>query len=423
MARLEVMELSRSYPDEVVALQDASFVIEDGRVAALLGPSGCGKTTMLRLIAGLDRPDAGDVLLDGRTIRDQPPDQRGIGLMFQELALFPHLDVRGNIAFGLRMRHWPRDQRNARVAELLEIVGLADKGRRRIHELSGGERQRVALARALAPQPAVLLLDEPLGALDEARKQSLRAELRDVLQRVETTAVVVSHDLRDAIALADDLVVMDRGRVLQGGPLPEILAHPDSLPVALMVGYVTLVVGDVYDRAVMEDGVGGIPLPPGSRLDGGAVVVGHPSSLLGVPAGRGFGLGISGVVRRTRPEGPMFVLDVLAGGREIPVRWEWDLTPPRVGTRVDVAARPGTLRFFAAGENAVEPGASPIGLAVHEEVSAPEHPLNAPRSASPVPPPPSTRPTADGGASTPRAHEPAPPAQASRRHTGMPAID
>ena len=400
MARLEVRALSRSYPDEVVALEDASFVVEDGRVAAVLGPSGCGKTTMLRLIAGLDRADAGDVLLNGRSIADQPPDQRGIGLMFQELALFPHLDVRGNVAFGLRMRHWPRDERDARVAELLDVVGLVDKGRRRIHELSGGERQRVAMARALAPRPAVLLLDEPLGSLDEARKQSLRDELRDVLRRLETTAVVVSHDLRDAIAIADDLVIMDRGRVLQSGPLPWVLAEPDSTRVAGLVGYVMIAAGSVRDRVLIEVGVGGVTLPPGSRIRGDATVLGHPSSLLGVPAGRGFGIGVSGVVRRARPDGPMFVLDVVAGGREIPVRWEWDLTPPREGTRVDIAARPGTLRFFETVDE-LAPSPDTAGFPLHEEPTAPEQPINSPTT--PV--------------SSPAAQAPAP------RHAGMPAID
>ncbi|MEX2229686.1 MAG: ABC transporter ATP-binding protein [Dehalococcoidia bacterium] len=400
MARLEVRALSRSYPDEVVALEDASFVVEDGRVAAVLGPSGCGKTTMLRLIAGLDRADAGDVLLNGRSIADQPPDQRGIGLMFQELALFPHLDVRGNVAFGLRMRHWPRDERDARVAELLDAVGLVDKGRRRMHELSGGERQRVAMARALAPRPAVLLLDEPLGSLDEARKQSLRDELRDVLRRLETTALVVSHDLRDAIAIADDLVVMDRGRVLQSGPLPWVLAEPDSTRVARLVGYVMIAAGSVRDRVLTEVGVGGVTLPPGSRIRGDAAVLGHPSSLLGVPAGRGFGIGVSGVVRRARPDGPMFVLDVVAGGREVPVRWEWDLTPPREGTRVDIAARPGTLRFFETVDE-LDPPPDTAGYPVHEESTAPEQPINSPTT--PVP--------------SPAAQPPAP------RHAGMPAID
>ncbi|MBM3139544.1 MAG: ABC transporter ATP-binding protein [Chloroflexi bacterium] len=354
MGRLEVRGLSRSYPDEIVALADASFAVADGRIAALLGPSGCGKTTALRLIAGLDRPDAGDVRIDDQSVLRMPAHRRGVGMMFQELALFPHLDVRGNVAFGLRMKRWPRRDRDRRVAELLELVGLADKVRRRMHELSGGERQRVALARALAPQPAVLLLDEPLGALDEQRKQSLRVELRDLLRRLETTVVVVSHDLRDAIVLADDLVVMEAGRVLQSGPLARVLAEPGSPRVAAMVGYVLLARGPVRDGAIVEPDVGRVAVPEGRAGDPAASVFAHPETLLGVPTGLRLGCGVTGVVMRSRPSGPMHMLDVAIGRRPVEVRWEWDLQPPAPASTVEIAARPGTLRFFGEAADAAE---------------------------------------------------------------------
>jgi ABC-type Fe3+/spermidine/putrescine transport system ATPase subunit len=435
MARLEVLDLSRRYEDEPLVLQGASFTVEDGRIAALLGPSGSGKTTMLRLIAGLDRPDAGDVLLGGRSILRLPPHRRGVGLMFQDLALFPHMDVRRNVEFGLRMKHWPGRERRRRVAELLEVVGLADKGRRKVHELSGGERQRVALARTLAPEPAILLLDEPLGSLDEALKQSLRLELHDVLKRLETTAVIVSHDLRDAVGIADDLVLMDAGRVLQGGAVGDVLAHPGSARAARMLGYVLLAAGPVEDGYTVEDAAGAVQLPSGMADAAAAEVYAHPATLLAVPAGSRLGSGVSGIVLRSRPEGPMSLLEVAVGDRRVEVRWEWDLRPPEDGTRVEIAARPGTLRFFAAPARALEQLVEPLPdmeiaapppamRARATEADASEPPEEPPEEEPPEEEPPEEEPPEEQPATPSRrpvrlpqvpSHEP--------RHPGMPGIE
>ena len=172
MSNLSARNLVHRFTTDVLAVNDVSFEVPSGHVTALIGASGCGKTTLLRIIAGLEQPQVGDVLLDGQSILNLPAHNRGVGLLFQDLALFPHLDVSNNIAFGLRMANWPNKQCESRVAELLELVGLQHLGKRRIDELSGGERQRVALARTLAPEPKVLLLDEPLGAIDEARKRA-----------------------------------------------------------------------------------------------------------------------------------------------------------------------------------------------------------------------------------------------------------
>ena len=356
MATLSVHELTRRYDGDVLALRDVSFTVEDGRVAAIFGPSGCGKTTVLRLIAGLDVPDGGDVQLDGVSIARRPAHRRGLGLMFQELALFPHLTAARNVEFGLRMLNWPWQARERRAADLLDMVGLAGMGQRRIHELSGGERQRVALARTLAPAPEVLLLDEPLGALDEELKVSLRAHVRALLTELRTTAVVVSHDLRDAIAIADDLIVMEDGRVLQSGPLPQVVAAPRSASVARMLGYVTLAAGPIEEGEVTERGVGGVVIPSGVQLTGAGEVLAHPSSLLAVPAGRGLGCGVGGAVAGVRPDGPQQLVEVALGARgSVVVRWEWDLLPPPVGSRVEVAARPETLRFFRLSDGAATP--------------------------------------------------------------------
>ena len=346
MAKLSVQALTHRYGD-VDALNDASFTVEDGRTAALLGPSGCGKTTALRVIAGLESPHAGDVLIDGRSILGSPPHQRGVGLMFQELALFPHLDVRRNIEFGLRMANWPTPGRNQRVSDLLALIDLRDHGARQMHELSGGERQRVALARSLAPEPSVLLLDEPLGALDESLKQDLRGQLRTILTSLHTTSVMVSHDLRDAIAIADDLVVMGEGRVLQSGTLSDVLTHPSTARIARMVGYVTLLQGIRERTRIVEAGAGSIVTDAPEPLAGrGVVVMAHPSSIEALPSSDGDGRSIRATVQRSRPDGPSAVLDVsIAGRRSIEARWR-GVSPPADAETVALVIDPQTLRFF-----------------------------------------------------------------------------
>ena len=347
MATLTVEGLFRSFSDEVLAVEDVSFSVPDGRIAALLGPSGAGKTSVLRLIAGLDQPDAGDIRLDARSVVRVKPHRRGMGFMFQELALFPHMDVRENVMFGLRMAKWPKAARWGRSEEMLDLVGLTAFAGRRIDELSGGERQRVALARALAPQPAVLLLDEPLGAIDEERKRWLRNELRAVLRAVQTTALIVSHDIRDAVSIADDVIVMDGGQVLQSGPLSAVVAYPVTAEVASMFGYVTLIAGEVHNRAVTEQGIGELPLPRDLRLAGRVRVMAHPSSLRAVPAGDAQGCGIMGTFSGTQPDGPTQLLKITVGNRQLFARWAWDQHPPPIGSRVEIAVRSETLRFYA----------------------------------------------------------------------------
>jgi thiamine transport system ATP-binding protein len=196
--------------DERAVLDDLSLTVETGEVVALLGPSGCGKSTLLRVIAGLHVPDAGRVCWDGEDLVGVPPHKRGIGLVFQDLQLFPHKDVGANVAFGLRMQHAPKDEIRAHVAELLTLVGLPGYERRRVGTLSGGEAQRVALARSLAPAPRLLLLDEPLGALDRDLHDRLAVDVGALLRRVGITAVHVTHDEDEARTIGDRLVVLGR---------------------------------------------------------------------------------------------------------------------------------------------------------------------------------------------------------------------
>jgi len=211
---------------ETVAVDRVDLTVEKGSTVCVLGPSGCGKSTLLRVVTGLVRPDAGRVTWDGEDITDVPTHRRGFGLMFQDHALFPHRDVAANVGFGLRMQGRPRAAIAARVDELLELVGLAGYGRRAVDELSGGEQQRVALARALAPEPRMLLLDEPLGSLDRVLRDRLLDELPSLFDRLGTTVLYVTHDQDEARAIADEVAVMRAGRIAQVGTPAEVWERP-----------------------------------------------------------------------------------------------------------------------------------------------------------------------------------------------------
>jgi ABC-type Fe3+/spermidine/putrescine transport system ATPase subunit len=255
MPLLEICHLYKSYPDGWT-LQDVNFVVAAGELLCLLGPSGCGKTTLLRLIAGLETPDDGRVLVNGENVTPVPPHMRGFGLMFQEYALFPHKDVFGNVAFGLRMQRLSREAVAGRVAEALALVGLEGFEHRDVNQLSGGERQRVALARSLAPQPRLLMLDEPLGALDRTLRERLLGELPGILRRASVTAITVTHDQEEAFALSDRVVVMRAGRVVQVGTPQDVYRRPDSAWVARFLGLTNLLEARVLDAGLVETLIG-----------------------------------------------------------------------------------------------------------------------------------------------------------------------
>ena len=211
---IEIRHVTKRF-GETAAVDDVSLEVETGSLTALLGPSGSGKSTLLRIIAGLERPDSGNVLLEGADATSSPPQQRGVGFVFQHYAAFKHMTVRNNIAFGLKIRKRPRAEIRARVDELLELVQLQGFGDRYPAQLSGGQRQRMALARALAPEPTVLLLDEPFGALDARVRGELRVWLRRLHDETHTTTVFVTHDQEEAMDVADRVVVMNKGRIEQ----------------------------------------------------------------------------------------------------------------------------------------------------------------------------------------------------------------
>jgi putrescine transport system ATP-binding protein len=244
MALLEIIAASKRFA-ATLAVDQVSLSVEEGEFFALLGPSGCGKTTLLRLIAGFETPDSGQMLIDGVEMSAVPPYARPVNMMFQSYALFPHLDVAGNIAFGLRQEGMERRRRDARVRDMLALVQMSDYARRRPHELSGGQKQRVALARALAKMPKLLLLDEPLAALDRKLREETRLELTGIQERVGTTFLVVTHDQEEALGMASRIAVMNRGRLVQTGPPSEIYERPNSRFVADFVGAVNLFEGEI----------------------------------------------------------------------------------------------------------------------------------------------------------------------------------
>jgi putative spermidine/putrescine transport system ATP-binding protein len=309
--------LTRRY-GSVVALDELDLDIAGGEFLALLGPSGCGKTTALRAIAGFDRPDAGRVLLDGRDITDVPANKRDMGMVFQAYSLFPNLTVTQNVAFGLRVRRRPPAEQTRRAGELLELVGLADRGNRYPHQLSGGQQQRVALARALAVSPQVLLLDEPLSALDAQVRVQLREEIRRIQLELGITTVFVTHDQAEALSVADRVGVLRDGRLEQ-------VASPD----------------DLYERpatAFVAEFVGTMNRLPAALSDGGVQFLGTRRPVSGAvpPSGA--------VVALVRPESLLVAADPAGTGRIVTRTFSGASTrvlvalPDGVEVRVDVAS-------------------------------------------------------------------------------------
>lgn len=231
MTILSVREISKSF-EKNQALDGISFDVSEGEIVALLGPSGCGKSTLLSVIAGLEAPDHGEVLWNGKSLAGVPPHLRGFGLMFQDFALFPHMDVYANIAFGLKTAHMDPVSIDQRVNEMLNLVGLPDFSKRDVNTLSGGEQQRIALARALATKPRLLMLDEPLGSLDRNLRERLVGDLKGILHRMHQTAIYVTHDQEEAFVIAERVILMNSGQIEQIGTPNEIYRDPASLFVA-----------------------------------------------------------------------------------------------------------------------------------------------------------------------------------------------
>ncbi len=253
---LRVQAIEKIYEGRPL-LRGITFRLEAGETICLLGPSGSGKSTLLRIIAGLESPDAGRVEWNGQDLAPIPPHLRDFGMVFQDYALFPHLDVFDNLAFGLRMKQWPEAGIKERVGEVLALVNLEGFDRRKVTDLSGGEQQRVALGRALAPRPRLLMFDEPLGALDRALRDSLLSELRGILQRTNIPSIYVTHDQEEAFSIAGRVLILHEGRIIRQGRPDEVWSRPESAWVAQFLGLGNVLDGIVLDKnGTVETGLG-----------------------------------------------------------------------------------------------------------------------------------------------------------------------
>ncbi|WP_347267188.1 ABC transporter ATP-binding protein [Paracoccus sp. (in: a-proteobacteria)] len=336
MSFLTLDHLQKSFGATRV-VQDFDLQVEKGEFISFLGPSGCGKTTVLRMVAGFETPSTGRILIDGQEVTRLRPNQRQIGMVFQSYALFPNLTVAENVGFGLRVAGVARADRGARVAEMLALIGLPELGGRYPWQLSGGQQQRVALARALAPRPRVLLLDEPLSALDAKIRVSLRNQIREIQQQLGITTIFVTHDQEEALSISDRVVVMHRGVAEQTDSPSQIYNRPATGFVAGFVGTLNRFEADVVDPATGHVRIGGAdirldrPLPPGR-----VTLAARPENLQlaahGIPA-QIIGVEFLGSVQRLRASvaGQEVVLDRFnAPGSAL----------PRSGDRVFLAVTP-----------------------------------------------------------------------------------
>ena len=343
---------------ETPAVDDVSFDVPRGSFATLLGPSGCGKTTTLRMIAGFYEPDAGDIVLAGRRINDLPAHRRGTAMVFQDYALFPHMSVRDNVSYGLRVASVSKAERDRRVDETLEFVGLGTLGDRWPNQLSGGQQQRVAVGRALILRPEILLLDEPLSNLDAKLRVQLRYELRALQQRLGMTFVYVTHDQDEALSLSDWIAVMNAGRVEQSGTPWEIYYHPRTAFLADFVGAVNLIpatVREVRDgQAVVAFGARTLTVPVTNALaltPGAEVKLCIRPEAIGLAARgaatSGAGAAVPGVVARKAFLGDLMRYWVTVDGRE----WMVDQADPGASTPFDgdvlVEVRPERVHVIA----------------------------------------------------------------------------
>ena len=326
---LEIRDVTKAYGANTV-VRKVSLTVPRGQFVCFLGPSGCGKTTLMRMVAGLETPTSGRILMNDRDITDTPVHRRNFAMVFQALALFPFLSVEDNIAYSLKLRNVSPPDRRTRVRELLELIKLPDIGRRSIDQLSGGQRQRVAIARALAQEPALFLLDEPLSALDAKLRDHMQVELRQLQQKLQITTILVTHDQREAMTMADTIVVMSDGVVQQVGPPTEIYRHPANRFVAGFIGQSNLLDAVVVDRQHIRLGsslIAADTMPSNLQGGEGVTLSIRPESIRVTPGSTGHGPNaLAGRITFVRDIGNQIELRIDCEGRELigiamPAEW------------------------------------------------------------------------------------------------------
>lgn len=346
MDKMLSVQITKNYPEFSL---HATIDVMKGEFFSLVGPSGCGKTTLLRLIAGLERPDSGEIWLNGKEITHLPPAKRRIGLVFQDLALFPHLTVTGNIEYGLKVKRLSPVQRKKRVAELLHLFELEQLAGREVNQLSGGERQRVALARALSPQPHILLMDEPFSALDYGLRQRLRRELKDLQRRLGLTIIFVTHQQEEALSLSDRLAVMRNGRIIQTGTAREVYDNPEDPFIAEFLGEANFLPCLVEKRkghevrVVLENGEFFLITAKDNPPSGKSWLVIKPEDLRLNPPEPPF---FTGKIKHLEYLGFAYRLLVQVGPQTIRVLTGKNITGLEEGERVKLGFSYQALRFF-----------------------------------------------------------------------------
>ena len=337
---IELVGVSKSYGEEQV-IKNLDLYILDNEFVTLLGPSGCGKTTTLRIIGGFVTPDTGKVIFDGKDITALPPNKRQLNTVFQKYALFPHMNVFENIAFGLRIKNTPEAEIKSRVGEMLEMVGLSGFEKRAVTQLSGGQQQRIAIARALVNKPRVLLLDEPLGALDFKMRQDMQYELKNIHKQAGITFIYVTHDQEEALTLSDTIAVMNQGIIQQIGTPEDIYNEPKNAFVADFIGDSNIIDGImVRDRLVNIRGIDFPCVDTGFRQDEPVDVVIRPEDILLTAPEKS---AMKGVVTSLIFKGVHYEMDVMAQG------YEWLVHSTKmepVGTKVGIFVEPENIQIM-----------------------------------------------------------------------------
>lgn len=346
---LQVNSIHKSH-DGLPTLNGISLSLTEGEILCLLGPSGCGKTTLLRIIAGLEKPDQGTVLFDGNDLAPIPPYRRQFSMMFQEFALFPHKSVSENISFGPEMQHLSRDRIDARTQEMVKLVGLEGKEKRSIGELSGGERQRVALARSLAPSPRLLMLDEPMGSLDRALRERLTLDLRQILKTVNVTTLFVTHDQNEAFILADRIAVINNGSAEQVDTPTALYRAPANEFVARFLGFQNLFPVTGTDTGLIETPVGSIPFfKEKEKIDPATLLLIRPEAARIIKSDnpcRNDEIEVNCNVIDCRFQGAVHQVQVKCNGAAMVFHLPWEEKMPKTGETLTLALKKSAMSLL-----------------------------------------------------------------------------